>query len=51
MIISLDADKAIPIPLHAKSMRVIRETSPIEKHSRSHGQKAGNEHQAKYEEN
>jgi len=51
MIISLDADKAISIPLHAKSMRVRRETSPIEKHSRSNGQQAGNEHQAKYKEN
>ena len=46
MIISLDSDKAIPILLHAKSMRGIRETSPIKKHSRSHGQQAGNEHQA-----
>jgi len=50
MIISLDAEKAIPALLHAKRVRVIRETSPMEKNSKSNGQQTCNEHQAKYKE-
>ena len=53
MIISLDAEKAcknIPTPLHVKSMRAIKDTSPMQKHNRSNGQQASTQHQPKWKE-
>jgi len=50
---SLDAERAcknIPTPLHVKSMRVIRDTSPMQKHNRSNGKQAGTKHQPKWKE-
>lgn len=43
MTISLDTEKAsknLPTPLNVKSMRAIRDVSPMQKHNRSNGQQA-----------